>query len=154
MTGLALTILVEKSTAEAIRVARAQLEDVADLHAALQPQWMTALRAGKSLFRRGDVGNDVRGVVAAVVGVEQVIAGLVGAGHQVGLEDGILSSNTICRGDPGPRVWVAGLTGQIGDANPGTAPTALISSPRWQGAGHVHARRWRAWFRLAPCRRG
>ena len=86
MTGFCCPSLSRKVQPRRIRVARAEFEDIAHFHAACHPQWTAAFRAGVSLIRRGDVGDDIGGVIARVVGVEQVVVGLIGPGHQVGAE--------------------------------------------------------------------
>ena len=90
-----LPVLVEECTAKGVRVTRAEFEDVAYFHTTLCPQWTSTFRAGMAFIGSGDVSDDMGLVIAGIVGIEQVITGLIGSGNQVGAGgDGIVDYHT------------------------------------------------------------
>ncbi len=84
--GLGFAVFVQVGGAHGDAVLGAQLEDVADFDAARGVDGRPAVGAGIAVGHGDEVGDDIGSVVAAVVGVAQVVAGLVGAGHQVGAD--------------------------------------------------------------------
>ena len=85
-----------------VAIKGAQLEGVADLDAGHQLERLVVLDAAVAGAHLGDVAPQIGLKVARKVDVDQVIARLVGAGHQVGCRlDGVVDDY----GDVGQTDW-------------------------------------------------
>ena len=94
-----------------------------------------AVRAGRALVGGGDVGHEIRLVVARHIGVEQMVAGAVGPGHQVGRAGHQIVDHHRSAAHADRR----GVAGH--DARRGRVPRP------GPGAGRRRPRRWPAWSR-------
>ena len=96
-------VLVEERRAERLRVARAELEDVADLDRRLEAERAAAHRDSVALAGLADVG-EARLVVAAGLDAEQVPAVAVRAGDELPLAQRLVGDRPRRRRRPGRAI--------------------------------------------------